>query len=268
MRDALRDTVSNGFVGVVSCGLLAWEMRAWCSGSSCLHPMIPSQLKANVVKKTLATALCAFSFVFSLCLGCGRTPNADVGADLGSQQATSPAVGDATQLTPGTTIVFADRQGPTIDWGLAPDKELYAEKSLLNQKAPQLFVESWIGEAPNTEGKFVLIDFWATWCPPCRKAIPELNALAAAFPEKLVVIGISDESAEDVLKMSQPAINYFSAIDTKGRTSEEIGIQGIPHVLLIDPSGTVAWQGYPLDEENGLTAVKIQAMMDKYLAGV
>ena len=215
-----------------------------------------------------------FSLVFVVCLGCGRTPDADLGADVDSKEVATEAVTDAStltpgapSLTPGATIVFADRQGPTIDWGPAPDKELYAEKSLLNQKAPQLFVENWLGEAPSAEGKFVLIDFWATWCPPCRKAIPELNELAAAFPEKLVVIGISSESAEDVLKMNQPVINYFSAIDTKGRTSEEIGIQGIPHVLLIDPSGTVAWQGYPLDEENGLTTARIQAMMDKYLAG-
>lgn len=217
--------------------------------------------------KPINGALWMFSLLFVVCLGCGRTPNADVGADVASQEVTEPAIGDAPPLTPGTTIVFADRQGPTIDWGPAPDKELYADKSLLNQKAPQLFVENWIGAAPSTEGKFVLIDFWATWCPPCRKAIPELNELAAAFPEKLVVIGISDESADDVLKMSQPVINYFSAIDTKGRTSDEIGIQGIPHVLLIDPSGTVAWQGYPLDEEHGLTSAKLQAMMDKYQAG-
>lgn len=204
-----------------------------------------------------------FSLLFVVSLGCGRTPSVDVDSD-----GDAGAVADSpTILTPGTTIVFADRQGPTIDWGPAPDKELYADKSLLNQKAPQLFVENWIGEAPSTEGKFVLIDFWATWCPPCRKAIPELNALAAAFPENLVVIGISDESAEDVRKMSQPVIDYFSAIDTEGRTSAEIGIKGIPHVLLIDPSGTVAWQGYPLDEENGLTAARIQAMMDKYQAG-
>src|SRR4051812_13554317 len=60
------------------------------------------------------------------------------------------------------------------------DKRLWA-KSVLNQKAPELVVEKWLTEKPDTKGKFVLIDFWATWCPPCRKAIPELNAFKKKF---------------------------------------------------------------------------------------
>src|ERR1043166_3397044 len=69
------------------------------------------------------------------------------------------------------------------------------------------------GTVPDTKGKFVLIDFWATWCGPCRKAIPELNAIHKKFGDKLVVIGISDESEEVVKKMTEPKIEYFTAID-------------------------------------------------------
>src|SRR5258707_8840812 len=81
----------------------------------------------------------------------------------------------------------------------ADGKKLWA-KSVLGQKAPEFVVEKWLTPEPNTKGKFVLIDFWATWCPPCREAIPELNGFQKKFPDKLVVIGVSDEPEAAVTK--------------------------------------------------------------------
>lgn len=127
----------------------------------------------------------------------------------------------------------------------AAGKKLWA-KSFLGQKAPEFVVEKWLTQEPDRKGKYVLIDFWATWCPPCRKAIPELNALHRKFGDKLVVVGVSDETEDKVRALKDPKIEYFSAIDPQKRMSKALEVRGIPHVILVDPEGIVRWEGYPL----------------------
>lgn len=142
-------------------------------------------------------------------------------------------------------------------------KEIWA-KSFLNQKAPELKVEKWLTAEPNTKGKFILIDFWATWCGPCRKAIPELNELQKQFKDQLVVIGISDEKEEDVKAMPSPVLEYASAIDTKATMKKALEVKGIPHVILIDPQGIVRWEGFPLLQGHELTADVVKNIIEKY----
>jgi len=146
--------------------------------------------------------------------------------------------------------------------GLSGEKKIWAN-SFLGKKAPQLEVEKWLTAAPDTKGKFVLIDFWATWCGPCRKAIPELNAFHKKFGDKLVVIGISDESEADVKKMKSPKMDYAVAIDTKAKMKKAVGVTGIPHVLILDPEGIVRWEGYPLLTGHELTEKVVAEILAK-----
>ncbi|TBN01846.1 TlpA family protein disulfide reductase [Hyunsoonleella flava] len=145
----------------------------------------------------------------------------------------------------------------------AQKKKIWA-KSYLNKKAPELIVEKWLTEAPNTNDKFVLIDFWATWCGPCRKAIPKLNKYQKEFADELVVIGISDETETKVKSMQNPVMDYFSAIDSKERLERKYEVKGIPHCVLIDPNGIVRWEGWPDLEGFELTSEVIKAIIDKY----
>ncbi len=143
------------------------------------------------------------------------------------------------------------------------DKRLWA-KSVLNEQAPVLVVEKWLGDTPETEGKFILIDFWATWCGPCRVAIPHMNEFSKKFADDLIVIGISDETEDKVAEMKEPVIEYFSAIDTEKRMSSALEVKGIPHVILIDPQGIVRWEGFPSLKGHELTADVIAELIKKY----
>lgn len=142
-------------------------------------------------------------------------------------------------------------------------KQLWAA-SYLNKTAPELKVEKWLNGEPELEGKFVLVEFWATWCGPCRKAIPKLNAWNEKFKEDLVIIGLSDEDPETVKNMVNPVIKYYSAVDTRGLTKREVGVQGVPHAMLMTPDRTVIWEGFPLLGGYELTEEKIAELIKKY----
>ena len=121
--------------------------------------------------------------------------------------------------------------------------KLYA-RSFRGQRAPDFVVEQWLTDKPDISGKFVLIDFWATWCGPCRQSIPELDAFYAQFKNRLVIIGVTDETEAAVRKMVSPKIDYALATDIHSRMGRTLEITGIPHCILIDPMGIVRYEGH------------------------
>jgi len=141
-------------------------------------------------------------------------------------------------------------------------KKLWA-KSLLGQQAPEFEVEGWISEKPNLKNKFVLIDFWGIYCPQCKKAIPELNEISKKFKNKLVVVGVADNSKELVLSMKSHKIEYYSAFDTQRKLKRKYEVQGIPHVVIVAPDNTIVWEGFPFLQADRLTIEKISKIINQ-----
>ncbi len=122
---------------------------------------------------------------------------------------------------------------------------IYA-RSFRGERPPQIVVDKWVTSSPaGVEGKFVLVNFWATWCPPAVRTLPHLNQLQAKFRDKLVVISLSDESVEDILKMTSPPISHYVGTDAQVRTRTMLEVRALPHSIMMDPKGIVRYEGVP-----------------------
>ncbi len=90
------------------------------------------------------------------------------------------------------------------------------------------------------KGKVVLIDFWATWCPPCRNSIPVFIELYNKFHEQgFIVLGIGlEEKAPLENYRNQHNIPYHILIGNK-EVARAFGVQAIPHIFIIDKKGTI-----------------------------
>ena len=135
---------------------------------------------------------------------------------------------------------------------------LNAHAADLGDPAAPLVISEWTKGQPVdlavAKGKqVVVVEFWATWCPPCRASIPHLTELQKKFKD-VRFVGVSDEDAtvvkKFVAKMGEK-MDYAVAVDKERKTSagymEAYGIGGIPHAFIVDLHGQVVWNGHPMD---------------------
>ena len=131
-----------------------------------------------------------------------------------------------------------------------------------NEKKHIINITDFIHNIPNDksfEDKFIVIEFWATWCGPCLDAVPHLNELQEKFKlnNDLVFISMTDEKPEKI-KATLDRIDFKTIVvsDQSKKTHKDLevekdGVMMIPLTVLIDNNGNVKWKGHPeeLNEE-------------------
>jgi peroxiredoxin len=93
-------------------------------------------------------------------------------------------------------------------------------------------------------GKVVVLNFWATWCPPCRKEMPDLDALYRQFKDQgLVILAISDEEPGKVKPfVAEQKVTYPILLDPGRKVNELFQIEGIPKTFVYDREGKLVAQ--------------------------
>jgi thiol-disulfide isomerase/thioredoxin len=119
-------------------------------------------------------------------------------------------------------------------------------KNNVGQQLPELNL-TYVGEKPVLPGKPLLIEFWATWCVPCRESIPHLNEYSKTYRDKgLVVIGITKEDEATVKEfLKDVSIQYFIGRDPSSELAGHLGITVIPHAIIVNRAGKITWEGHP-----------------------
>ncbi len=130
----------------------------------------------------------------------------------------------------------------------------------VGEKAPSLTSAAWVKGGPAEVGKgLLLVEFWATWCGPCKTSIPHLTKLGEKYKDKLTIAGLSSEE-EEVVKPFVTAqganMEYHVGVaDESLNQGYMTGRDGIPFSFLIGADGVVLWVGHPMAIEPVLAAV-------------
>ena len=153
----------------------------------------------------------------------------------------SKGVGDVVELRIGR-----DGKAMTQKMALSPKPEDMKSltRMLIGAPAPELdgkYYAGDVGSLAKNKGKVVLVDFWATWCGPCRSTIPALDALSKKYKAKgLEVIGVSSETLEELKAFKASGKQGYSLFnDISQLTTRRYQAYAYPTLVLIDRKGVI-----------------------------
>lgn len=127
-----------------------------------------------------------------------------------------------------------------------------------NFKLPSLTTKQSV-ELLDYKGKIIYLDFWASWCKPCIKSLPELNRLRNELKKsanfEVIAVNLDDNIQDAKEFIAKHPVNYPVLIDSDGKVARKYGVSVMPSSYLIDQNGEIAaiYRGY---KDNDILKIK------------
>ena len=141
------------------------------------------------------------------------------------------------------------------------------DEALRGEPAPEFELELLNGETFSLaayRGQVVLIDFWATWCPPCVESLPYLQSMHEEIGDRITLIGVSVDRASSLSRVEsmveQFGITYLVGLNDDGRIAVDYGASAIPTMVLVDQEGIVR------EVKTGFSAAAMDELKQRALA--
>lgn len=121
------------------------------------------------------------------------------------------------------------------------------------------------GEFQPTKSQFIYIDYWASWCGPCRQSFPWMNSIQAKYADKglkVVAVNVDTKRSDADKFLTHTPASFTIFYDPQGETAKKLAIKTMPTSMLINPEGRVIFvhSGFRTEESAQIEAKIVEAL--------
>ena len=150
-----------------------------------------------------------------------------------------------------------------------------AQGAVVGLPVPDVSLPGWVGPASpaasrlsELKGKLVYVDFWASWCAPCKQSFPWMNEMQRKYGARglqIVAINVDAKRSDADAFLAKGAPAFALAFDSKGESAKTLGVKAMPTSVLVAPDGRVLYvhQGFKPEQQAELEAKLVAALAAK-----